>query len=557
MMDPFKSNFKKFARLYPKEAILMEHLDQKGLEPIAPSVDLPEADDRIVYGAGNGEYYRALKGWIKEKRKRLLILIEPDLAVLKGLLLSDIGTEILKDRQVQLHYYDQERGGDYLLHRLMWQGFNRTSAMIQDPRYPEDPDFLFRYRYNKDHMKWFGEEFSKYSAGPYFNFYHNLKAIPGSYVGSKLFGKAEGFPAYIVGSGPSLNKNGEQLKKVGNAGLIFAAGGSSYAALEAIGLYPHFGAFIDPNAAQADRLKHCKNFNTPFFYRLRVNHQALAMITGPKLYLSGSGVYRTADWMGQKLGLDPVEIDEGHSVPTFATEIAVQMGCNPIIFVGMDLAFTGGEFHAKGGGIEPLREEVEETDIEGKLITTRWMWVKESGWFSSYAAAHPEITFINATEGGMGMKNIPSRPLQECLPQEEKEVPAELFHFAGTGVKLEQIGALLQELQQSLDRIDLLLEEMKTFYAGCDLKGFTGSFPQEAIWAMQLQEEPGFEAILSVFDEFFTQYLANSHLFYLIQRDGMNQEKAKRVVRGQRHRIEYLQNEIRLQKELMDVCFWR
>ena len=551
----FKNNLRKFAKLYPKESIWMENIDYKRLVNFDPQFDPPDVDHIIVYGVGNGEVYRTLKGWLKKKRKRLLILLEDDLALLKGLLESRTGGEILKEKRVQLHYFDKEGDNDNLFQRLMWNGFNRTTFLFRDSRYGEEDFHKFRktFLYDEDRMKWFGRELSHYGVGYYYNFYRNLHQLPDSFSGMELFGKAKGIPAFIIGAGPSLNKNGELLKQVGKKGLLFAGGGSSLPALEQMNITPDFAVGIDPNTTQYERLLSCKTTNFPYFYRLRVNSDALKAVDGPKLFLPGSGLYNTASWMEEKLGLPDVNLEEGHNVIHFVTEIAVKMGCNPIVYVGMDLAYTDQKAYSKGvpWPVPPPQDLVDAKDIDGNPTLSRWVWLKESYWITEFAKENPEVQLLNATEGGIGMKGIENRKLSTLIPTEEK-VTSDLFDYKPLAVRLEQIQQLVQELKSSLKKIDLLLTEMRDFYKSCDPATFTGSYPEEAIWMLQMQEEPAFHAILSVFDEFYLQLMGFSPLIFLIQRDGLNKERAKKVLKSQLDRITYLKKVISIQLELID-----
>src|SRR5690606_32776531 len=101
------------------------------------------------------------------------------------------------------------------------------------------------------------------------------------------------------------------------------------------------------NPAQYTRLSQNTGYEVPFFYRNRMYHDAFRVIHGSRLYITGSGGYDTAEYFEKKLGIKGgEEIDEGHNVVNFCVEVAHEMGCDPIIFVGMDLAFTGMDTYA-------------------------------------------------------------------------------------------------------------------------------------------------------------------------------------------------------------------
>jgi hypothetical protein len=254
-----------------------------------------------------------------------------------------------------------------------------------------------------------------------------------NFHGNQLFGKFRGVPAVICGAGPSLAKNGHLLHDLKDRALIFA-GGSSTNSLDRMGIEPNFGGTIDPNPPQRDRMWRHNLFKTPFFYRNRVFHVALNTLQGPRLYVNGTGGYAISDWVESELGIKDVMVDEGHNVINFLTEIAYHMGCNPIIFVGLDLAYTDDKLYGVGvDGIESpdIRKLVEtkqnkspifpRKDIHGEAVLTEWKWVMESEWIDKYARARPNTRFINSTEGGIGMGNyIPNIPLAEVLQKECK-----------------------------------------------------------------------------------------------------------------------------------------
>ena len=42
----------------------------------------------------------------------------------------------------------------------------------------------------------------------------------------------------------------------------------------------------------------------------------------------------------------------------------------------------------------------ERNDIHGNPVYTLWKWITEAKWISDFAENHPELTILNATEGG-------------------------------------------------------------------------------------------------------------------------------------------------------------
>lgn len=253
-------------------------------------------------------------------------------------------------------------------------------------------------------------------------------------------------------------------------------------------------------------------------------------ITGPRLYLTGAGGYETAHWFEQELNIEGEDLEEGHNVVNFSLQIARALGCNPLILIGVDLAFTGQRFYAEGIAANlNLKEEelkanaaadsqiVKEIDIHGKPVDTLWKWIAEARWISDFAKLYPDIQLINATEGGLGFEGIPNLRLKEAIERYLSEPQASLAQIGEiirkhslSHVKSEKIFDLMQEMKKSLDhcvfQLSRLIEE-------CSLLDRTirqgGSFPADlqtphiALHEANLADEIGYKYLLEIFHQVF------------------------------------------------------
>lgn len=178
-----------------------------------------------------------------------------------------------------------------------------------------------------------------------------------------LAGKYQGVPAFIVGAGPSLGKNGHLLLQAQKKGIIFAVN-SSARALASYGVEPHVLAcmesidvshllsgltFIDRVVRAFSLTAHPNTMRTGEGPLLPV-YEALPQLNGPLTSLTGH----------------PGLIVSG-SVSTLAFSLAQRLGCSPIVFVGQDLAYTDGRAYAPGTPYEDSRVEVSEDGSELKL----------------------------------------------------------------------------------------------------------------------------------------------------------------------------------------------
>lgn len=478
-------------RIY-QEQTYYYHSDEdvkKEAENWFATLQLENTSVLFVYGIGLGYYYEAAKAWLKQDKKRMLIFLEIDQAVIYRLLETRLGKTIIKDRQVQLMHINPKLEDQETLNELSWTYILCPYTISCLKLYEQaDPEGYFEISHRLSHAlvqkKILVDEYLLYGIPFLRNFYPNLFELPLSCSGNALFGKFKNTPAIICGAGPSLNKNIEFLKNLTNKALIFG-GSSSLPALIVKHIIPHFGVAIDPNEAQLSRIESVKNHPIPFFYRNRFFHNALKILQGPRLYLTGAGGYSIAEWFEKELGISEEEsLDEGHNVINFCLEIARELGCNPIILVGMDLALTNQQHYADGV-VDTLKlteadardREDEDSelllrkDIHGNPIYTYWKWITESEWIAEYAQLHQEKTFINATEGGIGFKGITNQSLEEVATQflqgerqELKKLPKMIKEQTFSWIKQEKIESLLRIFKQSLikcvENFEILVNEM-------------------------------------------------------------------------------------------------
>lgn len=448
------------------------------------SLDTRQMDHLFVFGVGLGYYYEAAKEWLQNP-SHYLIFLENDLEVIHSLFETEIGTRILHDPRVRLQYFDSQEVSNFNVTDLtegVWQSLSvlfsegafKVSALAH---YANAFSDLYQI-INTTLSFWmmlnsgFVAEYDSYGEHFFSNFYRNIFILPKAYRANGLFEKFSGVPAIICGAGPSLDKNLAVLETLGDKALIFA-GGTAMNAVNSRGFQPHFGLGVDPNEAQMSRLIMNTAYEVPFLYRNRVYHEALEFWQGNKLYLTGTGGYITSEWFEKQLAIEGKIIPEGANVVNLSLSIAHSLGCNPIIFVGLDLAYTDRHSYQSGVLCHPTHlwkrdfktkgkhdELLTKNDIYGNPVHTLWKWVTESMWYSEYAHANPETIFINATEGGIGMSGIPNASLQEVAQQFcKRQLDLRLWTHGEiqnstmpSTVTEEKINQLLDTLSESLQR---------------------------------------------------------------------------------------------------------
>lgn len=597
----FQKNVEKWAETNPKKAYLLPYLGGRqstqirqklDTESLAKkwfsNLDLKNTSVIFVYGVGLGNYYKAAKDWLSSDHQ--LIFLEDDLEVIYQLFHTEIGEEIIHNKHVSLYYFEDIQEAKNITLALRWEFFMKKIEVTCHDFYEKTKkekasDLMNRILNDQALHNSLVKEYLDYGVGFFKNFYENLDLLPGSFLGTALFNKFKNVPAIICGAGPSLELHYPLLKKMHNKALIFA-GGSSLNALVANGIMPHFGAGIDPNAAQALRIKETCHVKIPFFFRNRIYHNALKMIQGPRLYIPGSGGYDVSEWFEDKLKIDhDLVLDEGHNVINFEVEIAKALGCHPIIFVGMDLGYTGMRLYSKGIVKDSTVTKKEllksndnrhpddfdlkailKKDILGKPLYTLWKWIVESEWMGEFAKLNPETLLINATEGGLGFPGIKNQSLKSLQKHYltknyrlQNRIEKYIKNANMTSVTHKKIKDLRKTLFLSLKRcisnLDVLLEEIHAASEKIKLikkiePGFNVLTGRAALFESDLIEEDAYVAILAVFSEAYSGVL--NHEMREIRTGKMTEkEKALKKLDLSLRRLAFLKTVAEVNLELM------
>lgn len=509
------------------------------LVEVEKSVKSVKKKTDVIYACGvrSGAYYIALKEWLS-KENHHLVLFEPDIKEIALLFATELGEEILSNPKVYVFYLDAVAkslelpvsfflGASYEVFALK-SCLNRKSTFLEDVKK--------RIAFLDSLYAPIVAEFQNLGSLFFYNYFRNLFKWPNSYLADPLFKKFAGVPAIICAAGPSLQKNGHLLQSLRDKALIFA-GGTAMNAVNAQGVTPHFGVGIDPNMPQITRIIMNNAFEVPFFYRNRMYAPALDMIHGPLLHCTGSSGYEISNYFDKEFDISTDHLTEGFNVINFSMSIAMALGCNPIIFVGLDLAYSNDTPYALGVVQHPVHDKrdwfrtkspdeelVQRNDIYGRPISTLWKWVNESVWLSSFALSKEDTTIINATEGGIGLPLIPNMTLEEVANNYlQKQFDLDLRVFAEiqkakmpNKVSFENIVKVLEKLKNSLQKALILLEEMKKSIGDNEkLQGLK----------TQLECESSYKYILKDFEEYYNRVKKRSYWRLEVDKDHMSEQE--------------------------------
>ncbi|MCB1084545.1 MAG: motility associated factor glycosyltransferase family protein [Chlamydiia bacterium] len=429
------------------------------------SLNLETLELIYVEGIGTGKVYDALKGWLAKDKRRDLVFLEMRGSALKAFLKERVAAEILAHPQVHLRFNLEPQRLEKFLEECFTTFPNDQIAVIPGIK-GNTPDFkrleLILRRLTTVHHALALENQHVDHFFP--NLIKNFRRLDHAFDGNALRGTCKGVPAIICGAGPSLNRDIEALKSLKEQALIIA-GGSAIAALSQQGLTPHFGVALDPNEEEVRRFEQNGSVEMPLLGTARLHTEVFNTLSGPFGYLQTGAAGALERFFEEKMELSSQPLDEGLSqealsVTTTAVEFAKTLGCNPIIFVGVDLAYTDGKSYAKG--ITPSKEPssfgaadhiLTRKDIHGNSIRTQVKWVMESSAIGAFAKCHPTTQFLNASSGGIGFPSIPNRPLTSLELPLQRDLEGKVHHLIQTHplpVTSTHIETFLQDLKTSL-----------------------------------------------------------------------------------------------------------
>ena len=233
----------------------------------------------------------------------------------------------------------------------------------------------------------------------------------------RLFDKFKDIPAIVVGAGPSLDKNVTLLRGVKDKALIISVD-RALGLLLPLGIMPHLVPSLDYSKINYDEkyapLQMDEKLSMVFTQTLY--HKIVRSFWGPKFAMN------QADNLSRVLSYywgDKGSVSTGMHVGHLAFGMAREMGCNPIILVGLDLAFTEDKYHAEDIEREVALPESKDFNSEGIFGEM----IKSDPSFTSFVVdfnkdlKHTDALCIDATEGGARKEGTKIMRLRDAIDE--------------------------------------------------------------------------------------------------------------------------------------------
>lgn len=291
---------------------------------------------------------------------------------------------------------------------------------------------------------------------------------------SELRGKFKGVPAIIVSGGPSLDKNVELLKQAEGKAVILSTD-AAYRACRRIGVKADAIASIERDEPT---YKH--------FYENQEMDPDMVLIGPSLMWPDIIGTYPGKKVLMKKTqgGADgwwgnffpSIEwLNMGFSCANVAHAVASEMGCEPIILIGQDFAYTNNKKHSEDAKYHKEnvvkekkqgdKDAVWVEDINGEMVqTTEYLNMFRQGMEARILVDQNLV--IDATEGGAKIKGTKIMTFADAIAQyctEEKthsmsECLEDIVFDKETARKkyqeiIEAAEEMLKDLQDIKDRI--------------------------------------------------------------------------------------------------------
>lgn len=499
MTESYEKNLQLLEKQNPLLALKLRLL-KPTQEPSQKATFQPNTKTEILYVYGVGSCYDNLKKWLRGNPARRLIFIEDEQERF-GYFLNQVETErVLLDPQVQLIALIDSDGRS--LEKVIQKHLFRPYECLIMPW--KNDQFLTHFSDLYLQCEMMMCLYRDYGVPQMKNIFANLKRE--AYLGETFREKFANIPAIICGAGPSLEKNCDVLKTLGDSALIFA-GGTALALLEKQGVPIHFGASIDPDPP----LERHETTDLPFFYQNQVAQNLLEMAKGPLICLGGSGGFPLEQWLSP----DILSFDGGTHVGTFLAHVATLLGCSPVIFVGMDGCRRGETLYYEGVVEQRRSDPLIVEDRFGEVAQSRRDFILGRRWLEKFATDHPKTLFLNATEGGLSMAGIEDLSLQEVKTHYlTKKVDARaLWQEASQSHTPVSFAPQLAQLKKSVTYCSEICDNLLATIQ----RNITGEHVEYSMLDQELSEEVFYELLLLPCWKMWQPFLQNDEVVSKMQ----------------------------------------
>lgn len=270
-------------------------------------------------------------------------------------------------------------------------------------------------------------------------------------------------PAIIVSAGPSLDKNLRFLKDNEDK-FVIITGGRTLSTLRKEGIKADFTCVIDASEEMYNVFKPSLDMDVPLLFNEETSERIVSEYKGEKIFFN-TREFLNAD--REILGFNSEILFQGGSVAHACTSFAKLLGCDPIVFIGQDLAYTDNKLHSENSVANNESNRVADTEIyvkgviEEKVLTNYDLNIFRER-LEIMIKLNKETTYINCTEGGAHIEGTVVKKLEELIEEYDKTIDkTSIGKYDKINISKEKVKNNLNLTYSEIDNLIDLCKEAK------------------------------------------------------------------------------------------------
>lgn len=419
----------------------------------------------VIYGIGNLSLVESLIEITSENTK--ILVIEENIHIFRYCMYFKRLETIFKSKKVSFTIGEQQCF-DITIRMCVQAEWNN---LVQNMKLITTPAYQVYHSELEKKIKQFNKELSTsvYMLGNstedqmegVTNNYLNVDACIKTNGINEIKDKYKGVPGIVVASGPSLDKNIHLLKEAQGKAVIIACDASYQQCLKH-GVKPDAIASIERGVATYDYFYKGKSFDKDLVFvgPGLVWPDILEEFPGKTVLMAKTETGADGWW---RKHFDNIEfVVMGMSCANVAHAVLQEAGCDPIILIGQDLAYTDDKQHSEDAhaafedenAIDTEKDYLWTEDIYGNQVKTSTVFNLFREYFER-SAELKRCTLIDATEGGAKIKGSKIMTFREVIDQ------------YCTGVKEKNMNEYLEDIpwddEKAIAKYEEIMESARDF----------------------------------------------------------------------------------------------
>lgn len=429
----------------------------------------------VVFGCGTLEYFVAFLNKYPNSR---IVVYEPCEDIFYNSLACGDYTELLSEKDIIFCVGENKNSvfSNFLTNTIGYESVNKPHFAII-PNYHK----MFRDEYETFKNKIIDSQRTNYMSRHTVSFYEddmidnyldNLKKLPNEATVLELRDsfcknqKVKDYPAIILSAGPSLDENIKDIKNVKGRAFIICVDAALNTAIKN-GIQPDLVVTVDP-IIDADSFRYEEGRNIPLIVHMNGSISIRNANKGRKFYVTNNDNYLidVLKECEKTMGA----LSTGGSVSNTAFSFVREVGFKTIILMGQDLGYPGNKLHAEDAFVD--EEDADEEDdryfyvdgIDGEEVLTSADMNEFRLWFEKMIELYPDISVIDATEGGAlirGSKIMTIHEAIDCYCPKERLDFETIIENADYLLTDDERGIISGIIDKTFDDIDYNIEYFK------------------------------------------------------------------------------------------------